>query len=89
VLAAADALEDRVDPSAGFAAGGEGVVRTAGGRDPRNEHVVGQLAKQLEAVEIGCGCLSLDRCRLGNPGDRVAARGPGPPSWIGDSRSAG
>ena len=27
---------------------------------------------------IGCGCLSLDRCKLANPGDRVAARGPGP-----------
>ena len=27
---------------------------------------------------IGCGCLSLDRCRLANPGDRVARRGPGP-----------
>ena len=27
---------------------------------------------------IGCGCLSLDRCRLANPGDRAAARGPGP-----------
>jgi MerR family redox-sensitive transcriptional activator SoxR len=33
---------------------------------------------------IGCGCLSLDRCRLANPGDRVAARGPGPRYWIGD-----
>jgi MerR family redox-sensitive transcriptional activator SoxR len=27
---------------------------------------------------IGCGCLSLDRCRLANPGDRYGARGPGP-----------
>src|SRR3989442_9760490 len=31
---------------------------------------------------IGCGCLSLDRCRLANPGDRAAARGPGPRYWI-------
>src|SRR5687767_4367859 len=23
---------------------------------------------------IGCGCLSLDRCKLANPGDRVAVR---------------
>ncbi|MEA2214067.1 MAG: MerR family transcriptional regulator, redox-sensitive transcriptional activator SoxR [Solirubrobacteraceae bacterium] len=37
---------------------------------------------------IGCGCLSLDRCRLANPDDRVAARGPGPRYWIGD-RPAG
>ena len=26
---------------------------------------------------IGCGCLSLDRCYLMNPGDEVARRGPG------------
>jgi len=31
---------------------------------------------------IGCGCLSLDRCRLANPEDRVASRGPGPRFWI-------
>jgi len=31
---------------------------------------------------IGCGCLSLERCRLSNPGDRVARRGPGPRYWI-------
>lgn len=31
---------------------------------------------------IGCGCLSLDRCRLANPGDRVAAAGPGPRMWV-------
>ncbi len=33
---------------------------------------------------IGCGCLSLDRCQLSNPGDRAAHRGPGPRYWIGD-----
>src|ERR1035438_8166372 len=27
---------------------------------------------------IGCGCLSLERCKLANPGDRAARRGPGP-----------
>lgn len=27
---------------------------------------------------IGCGCLSLKTCRIVNPGDVVAARGPGP-----------
>ncbi|MBD8868379.1 redox-sensitive transcriptional activator SoxR [Nocardioides donggukensis] len=26
---------------------------------------------------IGCGCLSLRRCALSNPGDEVAGRGPG------------
>ncbi len=33
---------------------------------------------------IGCGCLSLDRCRLSNPGDHAASLGPGPRYWIGD-----
>jgi MerR family redox-sensitive transcriptional activator SoxR len=33
---------------------------------------------------IGCGCLSLDRCALTNPGDRAAAGGPGPRYWVGD-----
>lgn len=27
---------------------------------------------------IGCGCLSLDRCALHNPEDRLAELGPGP-----------
>jgi len=27
---------------------------------------------------IGCGCLSIDRCGLANPHDRLAADGPGP-----------
>lgn len=33
---------------------------------------------------IGCGCLSLDRCRLANPDDRAGAAGPGPRYWLGD-----
>lgn len=36
---------------------------------------------------IGCGCLSLDRCALYNPGDRAARRGTGPRYLLGD-RSA-
>ena len=31
---------------------------------------------------IGCGCLSLDRCRFANPGDRASRRGAGPRYWI-------
>ena len=31
---------------------------------------------------IGCGCLSLERCQLANPGDRAARRGMGPRHWI-------
>jgi MerR family redox-sensitive transcriptional activator SoxR len=43
---------------------------------------------ELERLEaglsecIGCGCLSLDRCALANPGDRAARRGAGPRYWM-------
>jgi MerR family redox-sensitive transcriptional activator SoxR len=37
---------------------------------------------------IGCGCLSLERCKLANPADRAGSLGPGPRYWVGD-RSAG
>ena len=33
---------------------------------------------------IGCGCLSLQRCRLYNPDDVAATRGDGPRYLIGD-----
>ena len=33
---------------------------------------------------IGCGCLSLDRCALYNPGDRAARAGAGPRFLIGN-----
>jgi MerR family transcriptional regulator, redox-sensitive transcriptional activator SoxR len=33
---------------------------------------------------IGCGCLSLARCKLANPDDRAARLGAGPRFWIGD-----
>lgn len=35
-----------------------------------------RLRDQLTSC-IGCGCLSLQSCRLFNPGDEVAAKGPG------------
>jgi MerR family redox-sensitive transcriptional activator SoxR len=37
---------------------------------------------------IGCGCLSLDRCRLANPDDRAGRLGPGPRYWVGDRPAA-
>ena len=33
---------------------------------------------------IGCGCLSLDRCKLSNPEDHAASLGAGPRYWLGD-----
>ena len=46
-----------------------------------------QLDERIAAMErmrdrldncIGCGCLSLRKCALYNPGDRLASEGPGP-----------
>ena len=38
---------------------------------------------------IGCGCLSLSRCRLANPEDRAGRLGPGARYWIGDRPPGG
>ncbi|MGH3874829.1 MAG: redox-sensitive transcriptional activator SoxR [Pseudonocardiaceae bacterium] len=40
---------------------------------------------------VGCGCLSIDRCRLANPHDHLAAHGPGPRRLLerSDPHSAG
>ena len=48
----------------------------------------------LEAIRdrlttcIGCGCLSIDRCSLLNPGDEAGATGPGAHYFQQDSRRA-
>ena len=41
---------------------------------------IAQLERLRDTLDscIGCGCLSLKRCRLSNPDDLVAPRGPGP-----------
>ena len=31
---------------------------------------------------IGCGCLSIDRCKLANPADRAGRAGAGPRYWL-------
>jgi MerR family redox-sensitive transcriptional activator SoxR len=35
---------------------------------------------------IGCGCLSLKKCRIANPGDRASSFGAGPLAWSGRRR---
>ena len=42
-----------------------------------------QLRDELTGC-IGCGCLSLQRCRLYNPGDEAAQLGTGPRYLLGD-----
>jgi len=38
---------------------------------------------------IGCGCLSLRKCALHNPDDRLRHRGPGPRRLLGDPSPGG
>lgn len=47
---------------------------------PRLDAQIQQLERLRDTLDscIGCGCLSLRRCRLSNPDDEVASRGPGP-----------
>jgi MerR family transcriptional regulator, redox-sensitive transcriptional activator SoxR len=46
-----------------------------------------QLRAQLASC-IGCGCLSLQRCKLYNPQDVAATRGSGPRFLMGDKSAA-
>ena len=47
---------------------------------PRLDAQIARLERLRDTLDscIGCGCLSLRRCNLSNPGDTVAGRGPGP-----------
>jgi MerR family redox-sensitive transcriptional activator SoxR len=73
---------------------GEALATLPDGRTPTKAdwHRLSQawrprLDEQIERIErlrdrldscIGCGCLSLKTCALSNPGDEMAAYGPGP-----------
>ena len=47
---------------------------------------IAMLEKTRDLLDgcIGCGCLSLDKCRLYNPTDRAARAGAGPRFLLGD-----
>ena len=49
---------------------------------------IAALARTRELLGncIGCGCLSLKKCGLYNPGDKAAQRGAGPRYLLGDRR---
>jgi MerR family redox-sensitive transcriptional activator SoxR len=53
----------------------------------RVDERIAELQRLKEGLTgcIGCGCLSLQTCRLVNPQDRVARAGPGARYWIGDA----
>jgi MerR family redox-sensitive transcriptional activator SoxR len=47
---------------------------------PKIQHQIAMLERLRDRLDgcIGCGCLSLRVCRLVNPDDQAAKRGPGP-----------
>jgi MerR family redox-sensitive transcriptional activator SoxR len=54
-------------------------TRLSRGWRPRLDARIAQLERLRDTLDncIGCGCLSLRRCSLSNPGDVLAAQGPG------------
>lgn len=53
------------------------------------KHQIDERIAELEGLRagltqcIGCGCLSLKKCQLSNPGDRAGRYGAGPLAWTG------
>jgi MerR family redox-sensitive transcriptional activator SoxR len=62
-------------------------ARLSSGWSARIDERIAELERLKRGLTdcIGCGCLSLDRCALANPGDRAARFGPGPRYWVGDA----
>ncbi len=63
-------------------------AKLSGGWTSRIDERIAELERLRAGLTgcIGCGCLSLEKCKLANPGDRAARYGPGPRYWVGDSR---
>ena len=55
--------------------------RLSNGWRPRIDEHIAQLERMRDRLTgcIGCGCLSLQACRMLNPGDEAGRAGPGPP----------
>lgn len=60
--------------------------KLSGGWSGRIDERIAELERLKVGLTecIGCGCLSLDRCKLANPDDRAARFGPGARYWVGD-----
>jgi MerR family redox-sensitive transcriptional activator SoxR len=63
--------------------------RLSGGWTARIDERIAELERLKDGLTecIGCGCLSLERCKLANPDDRAARLGAGPRYWVGDRPS--
>jgi len=63
-------------------------AKLSGGWTRRVDEQIAELERLRAGLTqcIGCGCLSLQQCRMANPGDVVGRAGPGPRFWIGKER---
>src|SRR3954467_7779586 len=60
-------------------------AQLSGGWSARIDQRIAELQRLRGSLTecIGCGCLSIDRCKLANPADGAARGGPGPRYWMG------
>ncbi len=60
-------------------------ARLSGAWTKRVDQMIAQLQRLRDGLTqcIGCGCLSIDKCRWANPADQAGRRGPGPRYWVG------
>jgi MerR family transcriptional regulator, redox-sensitive transcriptional activator SoxR len=60
-------------------------ARLSGGWTEKIDRRIAELQRLRAGLTecIGCGCLSIDRCKLANPADGAARMGPGPRYWMG------
>ena len=63
-------------------------AKLSAGWSGRIDARIAELERLKEGLTqcIGCGCLSLQQCRLANPSDRVGRSGPGPRFWLASDR---
>ena len=66
-------------------------AKLSGGWTRRIDERIAELERLRDGLGkcIGCGCLSLQQCRLANPEDGAGRAGPGPRYWIGRTRARG
>jgi len=59
-------------------------ARLSGAWTKRVDQMIAQLQRLRDGLTqcIGCGCLSIDKCRWANPADHAGRRGPGPRYWM-------
>jgi MerR family redox-sensitive transcriptional activator SoxR len=59
-------------------------ARLSGAWTARINERIAELERLRDGLTecIGCGCLSLERCKLANPEDRLASSGSGPRLWL-------